>query len=365
MTGNDTHDMATVLFSYKLCGFGGGAEKNIVDVAEHIARRHRVLFLIAGGYVDPRMSALGKVYYFPSRGRIALFPIDLLYLAYVALREKVDVVHAHHRYPAFLATLLRRVLDIKLLTTVHNHFPDKARISLWGDRAIAVSQGVKDWLVGECGLDPVRIATIYNGIHEPERYPAGQLDALRAELSVPNDVPVLCSVGRLTKQKNYPNLFAALAQMAQSPWMLLLVGDGEDRGALTQIALSLGLDGRIHFLGHRLDVDKIMQISDLFVMSSAWEGFPYVIVEALANTLPIVSTAVGGVAEGVVDGVTGFTVRPGDPEQLAGKIKLLLDDPVLRATLSKNGRELFRVKFQIDAMFAQVDREYEALLSAK
>jgi len=354
--------MKTLLFGFKHCEFGGGAEKNMIEVAEHAAQQHRVCFIITGGYVDPHMQAIGPVYLLPSKGKLAFFPMDILYLAYLIRKEKVDLVHAHHRYPAFLTSLLRRFLKIKLITTVHNRFPDKGKISLWGDKAIAVSQGIADWMMQECAADPALISVIHNGIRTPVVHSEEVLSALRTELGLPPDTTLLCSVGRLTRQKNYPSLFRALAQTSPSNWLLLLVGEGEDRAALEKQAADLGLQDKIRFLGHRKDVDKIMQISQMFVLSSAWEGFPYVIIEALANGLPIVATDVGGVSEGVLDNKTGYLVPPDDDNVLAEKIGALLSSPELRSQFSANGKRLFREQFLDEIMLSRIDAEYDKLL---
>lgn len=352
-----------ILFSYKVCGKGGGAEKNIIEVSEHIAKYHNVVFLLAGGYIDPRLAAIGKIYFFPSRGRLPLFPVDVFYMAYVIWREKIDLIHAHHRYSAFLASLLRHFVKVKLLTTVHNRFPDKGKISLWGDKAIAVSQGVADWLIQKCKVAPHKIITIHNGIKPPLLYPANELAKLKSKLKIPVEAVVLCSVGRLTRQKDYPNLIKALALLKSKNWFLLLVGDGEDRDMLIQMVKASNLTEHVHFLGLRRDVDQIMQASDIFVLSSAWEGFPYVIIEALANGLPIVGTDVGGNSEGILDNITGFLVPPANSVALAERIDHLIKNSALRANFSNNGRKLFHEKFLDEAMLIRVSETYRMLLA--
>ncbi|MDH5644374.1 MAG: glycosyltransferase family 4 protein [Candidatus Heimdallarchaeota archaeon] len=355
--------MKKILFAYKQCEFGGGAEKNMIEVAEHIGQNHQVSFIITGGYIDPRIQKLGEIFIFPSKGKALLFPLDLIYLVYLILTKKIDLIHAHHRYPAFLASFLRRLLKIKLITTVHNRFPDKGKISLWGDRAIAVSNGVAEWMLHDCGVNPELVTVIHNGISIPTEHSGDVLRAMKLELNLPSNVTLLCSVGRLTRQKNYPGLFRALAQIPASDWLLLLVGEGEDRCALEKQTTDLGLQNRIRFLGHRNDVDKIMQISQIFVMSSSWEGFPYVIIEALANGLPIVATDVGGVSEGVINNKTGYLVSSDNDNMLADKILALLSNPELRNQLSENGKKLFREQFLDKTMLNRIDAEYDKLLN--
>ena len=168
-----------ILFAFKEMHFGGGAEKNLIEVALHVAQRHSVGFYIGGGHVDPRMTAAGPVFVMPGRGRFWAAPLDLLHLAWIVLRHRVQLMHAHHRYPAFMATVLRKLLRFKLITTVHNRFPDRAKASLWGDRAIAVSEDIAQWMRVECGTPPALIRTIHNGIADPGVHSEAQRAGLR------------------------------------------------------------------------------------------------------------------------------------------------------------------------------------------
>lgn len=351
-----------ILFAFKHMQFGGGAEKNLIDVALHVGKRRRVGFYIAGGYVDPRMAAAGPVFTMPGRGRFWLAPLDLLHLVWTIVRHRATLMHAHHRYPAFMASIVRRIVPLRLITTVHNRFPNRARASLWGDRAIAVSEDIAQWLRDECGTPTEKIRVIHNGIPTPDAYSKAQREALRSECAVPRDTCLLCAVGRLSEQKNFTLLLDALSCMQAPAWCLLLVGEGEQRQMLERHAAELGIGDRIRFLGRRSDVPLIMQASDLLVMSSAWEGFPYVIVEALASGLPIVATDVGGVREGVIDGKTGSLAQSGDVQALARGIESLIGDPAARATMAENGRMLFRDKFRDESMLHRIDEEIEAAL---
>lgn len=350
-----------ILFAFKEMHFGGGAEKNLIEVALHMAERHRVGFYFAGGYIDPRVAAAGPVFLMPGKGRFWAAPLDLMHLVWVVLRHRVRLMHAHHRYPAFLASLLRKLLGFKLVTTVHNRFPDRARASLWGDKAIAVSEDIAQWLRDDCGTPPSLIRVIHNGIAPPPRHGAEEIEALRRSLGVVPGAAVLCSIGRLSEQKNFGLLLRALARLPRGGWILLLVGEGEQQGELQALSASLGLGDRVRFLGRRNDVPLLMQSSDLLVMSSSWEGFPYVVVEALANGLPIVATDVGGVREGVQDGRTGLLVRPGDEAALAAAVSSLVQAPDRRSAFGAAGRALFDASFHAEAMFLALDQEFAAL----
>jgi glycosyltransferase involved in cell wall biosynthesis len=351
-----------ILFAFKEMHFGGGAEKNLIEVALHVAKRHRVGFYISGGYVDPRIKAAGPVFVMPGGGRFWAAPLDLLHLGWVVLRHRVRLMHAHHRYPAFMASLLRKLIPFRLLGTVHNRFPNRAKASLWGDRALAVSEDIAQWLRNEAGTPEALIRVVHNGIADPARSTPAELQQLLDECGVAEDEVVMCAVGRLAAQKNFSLLFDALALVQHSRWRLLLVGEGEERQALEARARGLGIGGRVRFLGKRNDVPRIMQASAFMVMSSSWEGFPYVVVEALANSLPVVATDVGGVREGVISGVTGMLVEPGNAVALAEAIEAMLVDGASRQQWAAAGRALFEKRFRIEAMLSAIDEEIKALL---
>lgn len=354
-----------ILFAFKEMHFGGGAEKNLIEVALHVAQRHSVGFYIGGGHVDPRMTAAGPVFVMPGRGRFWAAPLDLLHLAWIVLRHRVQLMHAHHRYPAFMATVLRKLLRFKLITTVHNRFPDRAKASLWGDRAIAVSEDIAQWMRVECGTPPALIRTIHNGIADPGVHSEAQRAGLRRSCQVPAGATVICAVGRLSEQKNFGQLFDALADLKRDDWVLLLVGEGEQGDQLRAHATRLGLEPQVRFLGRRTDVSLIMQSSDLLAMSSLWEGFPYVVIEALANRLPLVAADVGGVREGVIEGHTGWLVPKADTLAFSKALRRAVDAPSERGRMSAEGRRLFEQRFLVGAMLAQLDEEFEALLTAR
>ena len=354
--------MATILFAFKHFSQGGGAEKNMIEVASNAAGEHEVLFIISGGYRDPCLEKIGRLLTFPSKGRRLFFLFDILFLISIAWRYKISIIHSHHRYPSFVATWAKLFCSFRLLTTVHNVFPDKGSISAWGDNVIAVSQSVYNWVVNTCRYDPENITLIYNGITPPVSYNSNELESLRGELGIPHEHAVLCTVGRLSEQKNQTLLFDALAKISHRKWSLLLVGKGEEQEQLEEYCQKLHLEENVSFLGHRDDVNKIMQFADIFVLSSLWEGFPYVVVEALANGLPVVSTDVGGIGEAVTEGVTGFLVQSGDAASLSERVEHLMENKKLLEEMKKNCFEIFTKSFTLVKMNHLTNDVYKALL---
>ena len=175
-----------------------------------------------------------------------------------------------------------------------------------------------------------RIEVLPNAI-DPEPS-AGDRDELRRRHGI--DGPTLVFAGRLSVQKSVDVALRALTQL--DDLSLVLAGDGPDADKLHRLADELGLDGRARFLGPqpREVVFELLRAADAVVLSSSWENFPHVLVEALAVGTPVVATATGGVTEIVRDGENGLLVPPGDPDALAGSIRRLFDEDGLRARLA-------------------------------
>jgi glycosyltransferase involved in cell wall biosynthesis len=157
-------------------------------------------------------------------------------------------------------------------------------------------------------------------------------DELRRELGL--DGKTLVFAGRLGPQKALGTLLHALVEVPDAT--LVVAGDGPEREPLEQLTRTLGLDGRVTFLGAvpRERVLRLFGAADACVVPSAWENLPHTVVEALAVGCPVIATSVGGVPEVVRDGENGLLVAPGDSRALANAIARLLSDDALRERLS-------------------------------
>lgn len=161
--------------------------------------------------------------------------------------------------------------------------------------------------------------------------------------------PRLIAVGRLKAPKDFLTLVHALAVLPRGSFEAVIVGDGPDREALEAEALRLGLEDQLLFVGERRDVPALLAASDIFVLSSASEGLPVSVLEAMAAELPVVSSAVGGVSELVVAGETGLLVPRGNADELAAALGLLIVDPELRRRFGAAGRARAEAFFDLSA----------------
>ena len=205
---------------------------------------------------------------------------------------------------------------------------------------------------------------VFNGI-DIDAYEArtGNPDALRRALSIsPQDI-VATIVGRLVPVKGHTNLLHAfqIASQTHPNLLLLITGDGELRSELEQLAQHLGITDRVRFLGWRDDTAEILEISDLFVLSSLNEGLGLVLVEAMAKHLPIVATRVGGVPCVVEHGKTGLLVPSGSPQAFARALGELADQPQKQRAMGEAGYRRAVRLFSISATVRETERVYHEL----
>lgn len=212
-----------------------------------------------------------------------------------------------------------------------------------------------------------RVSCVYSGV-AVEEYPAVPCpagDALRARWNVPMQAPLIMSIGPFTHEKGYARLLDAVASVAiarpDAHWML--VGEGEERGALDARARELGVHDRLHFPGWGEDLPAWLAACDLVVLPSLRDSVGRVLIEAMTMRKPVVATLMGSVPEIVVPGETGLLVPPGDVHALAHAIRSLLANPDLAAYFGHNGRHRVEHRFTLRRHVDEVTGVYDALVA--
>ena len=208
------------------------------------------------------------------------------------------------------------------------------------------------------------VRVIYNGVP----YPAGAAAAqeLRRELGIPAGAPLFGSVGNLRRVKGHDVLLEAFKQVLRRvPDAHLVVAGAncEPETGLENLWRRLGLRERAHFLGRRLDVERVYRALDVYVHSSHSEGMPNAVLEAMAAGLPVVATTAGGMPEAVVDGETGFLVPVRNPERLAGAMLKLARSGSRRARMGRAGRARVHRIFRAELRARAFEDTYRELLS--
>jgi glycosyltransferase involved in cell wall biosynthesis len=207
----------------------------------------------------------------------------------------------------------------------------------WADAWIAISEGVADDAARVTGIARRRIVAIHNPVVTPELLRRAAAPVNEPWLQEPGGVPVLLGVGRLVPQKDFATLLRAFARVrARRPVRLLLLGEGPERPALERLAGELGVAADVRFAGRVADAPAYMARASVFALSSAWEGFGRVLVEALAVGCPVVSTdCPSGPREILEDGAIGPLVPVGDADALGAAIASVIERPPDRQLLEK------------------------------
>lgn len=360
-----------------------GVGKHVLDLSEGLSRKGHQVHLVysplrSDELFEKRLAAI-------PRGNFEATSLPMLRSPHpkdlgAAMRIRAiirrhgpfDIVHGHSSKGGALARMAGLGTSKAVLYTPHAFItanPEIGRVSRaayglieWGlslftTRIVAVSEDEKRH-AGSIGISGKKVEVIENGIDLSacNRYPDR-----RSEFGIPKDALVIGSVGRLSAQKDPGNLLEAFASVAvRFPSAhLALVGEGPLRGELEARVRTLGLADRVHFLGLRNGAD-CMTSFDIFVLSSRYEGMPYVLIEAAASGLPIAATQVAGVGGLVKDGRNGFLVPPENASALGAALEKLLGSADLRKGFSEESRRL-ATGFSLEAMVDKTEALYRRL----
>jgi glycosyltransferase involved in cell wall biosynthesis len=283
---------------------------------------------------------------------------------------KPDFLSAHSTKAGFAARIAGALFRKPVVFTAHSWAFTEGKTALerrvfsaaerlaarWTAKIICVSEHDRR-LALQCRVGRRdQLLTVHNGV-DPARFTGVEAAHVRRELRLEGKV-VLTWVARLSPPKDPLTLLNAFRTL-RTDAHLLLVGDGELRACVEEFIAEHRLADTVHAIGEQKAIPELLAASDLFVLSSRWEGLPYTIIEAMMAGLPVVATAVGGIPELVEEGVTGFLVPCGDPQALAERIRNLLDDRSLRRSMGEKGRQKALREFTLDQMLRKTERVYE------
>ena len=357
----------------------GGAEIQVSRLARGLARRGwkvAVVSMIRPEALVPDLEAAGVAVHCLDMTPGVPNPLAILRLRRILNRFRPQIVHSHIAHANILSRVTRMITSVPVLVcTAHN--------TNEGGRMLMLAYRYTDWLadvttnVSVAGVRrqvemrsarPDRVQFMPNGLDLDHFRPD---PALRAEarrgLGV-GDNFVWLAVGRMEEAKDYPNLLNAFAALsARRPDALLLIaGQGKLDGELRALAGGLGLGDRVRFLGVRGDVASVMNAADAYVMSSRWEGMPLVLQEAAAVGLVVVATDVGGNAEVVRHGESGYLVPAGDSPALAtAMFDVMGVSPEQRQQMGERGRSYVESRFGMEQVLTHWEALYRGILEKR
>jgi glycosyltransferase involved in cell wall biosynthesis len=281
-------------------------------------------------------------------------------------KRKPDLVSAHSSKAGIVARLAARKARVPCIFTAHGWaftegIPRRKQLLFRGieramaplaARMICVSEYDHNLAV-RYGLSANRLVTIHNGI--PDRPPGPRIDE-------PGPIRIVMTA-RFSPQKQPITLLRAMAPLLNTEcW---LIGDGPNLGEARDAARQLGIEHRVRFLGQSNDAPALLEQCQIFALSSDWEGFPIATLEAMRAGLPVIVTDVGGAAEAIAEGVSGFAVPARDHETMRDRIRRLVEDSDLRHRMGNAARARYLEHFTFDEMYRRTMGTYEAALLTK
>jgi glycosyltransferase involved in cell wall biosynthesis len=269
------------------------------------------------------------------------------HLRTIVRSEQIDIVHANNLKMLILAAAATAGRRIPVLWHVRDIFPSRTAAVLGAasraaHRVLTVSRAV----AGQFRQNSRKLAVVYNAV---------ELPALDSKTKAPCRAPTIGYVGRLDAGKGIGDLVSAFAAITRRhpAARLLLAGDGPEAARLPDMP-------GIVKLGYQDDLSMAWRQIDICVQpSNLPDSFPRAVIEAMSWGKPVVGARIGGIPEAVADGTTGLLFRPGDPDDLCGKLLLLLDQPGIARSLGAAGRLRCEQSFSIGAQIRQLNSIYE------
>lgn len=313
-----------------------GGQRQVWLLARELARLGDVAQVVVTGRGSELAARLERdhVPVCPVPWRIGLDPRVLPALV-AQLRRAPAIVHAHDAHAVTLGGAAARIAGRSLVATRRVDFPLRRR-GFWAGsaRVIAISQAVAAVLVAD-GIPRERITVIHSGVDLAELRRTARL-GIRERLGLPTGTVVVANVAALVPHKDHATLLRAAARMAvrlpDVHWVV--AGEGPERQPLEDLRAALGLEGRVHLVGHVDEPARLIADADCFVMSSSEEGLGTAVLDAMGLGTPVASTTAGGLPEMLRDGA-GVLAPPGDPDALAGAAARLLTEPGLALEVSR------------------------------
>ncbi len=356
----------------------GGAENVLLSLVQGLdPNRFRSLVVLnSSGWLEDQLLAAG----------IEVVRVDWKHwwdlklpraMARIAREKKIDLIHSHLPDQNFYSCLAGRMSGRPVIATYHGPVELKNAHSLRGrlklhevrktaQRVVVVCDYVRSMLQN-IGFVENKLHRIYNGI-STKRFHDTQRGLLRAELGLPADALLVGMVGNIRGPKGQEHFIRAAKIIADQEPRAEFVISGDLHPTLAPplfaLAEELGLKQRLRFLGFRSDVPSVLSDLDVFVLPSTSEGFPLVVLEAMASARPVVATRSGGTEETVDEGRSGFLVPVADAGAIAERVIELLKNPQEAAKLGNEARHRCEMYFSIRAMVAGYEQLYDACLGA-
>lgn len=367
----------------------GGAQDNTLLTVEHLDRSKYDVTLICAKDGDwvVRANEIShlRIFYLDDLVR-RIHPLKdilaLLKLFKNIRKEKYDIVHTHSSKPGFSGRIAAKLAGTPIIIHTIHGFPFndfmhpvlrrtfillERFLSKLSDKLITVSNLNLRKAV-ELKFDKShKFINIYSGIDFSKFNSSIDIPQQKQDLELRPQDKIIGMVGRLSEQKAPLDFIRAIPDVLKiyKDTMFLLVGDGELRQNIESLIETLQINSRVKILGFRDDIARLLQVFDIYVLTSHWEGLGRSLTEAMYMGKPAVATRVEGVPELVEHGKTGLLVSPKDIKGISDGIIKILSDQKLAVKLGKAARQKVAEHFEAKVMVEKIDWLYQQLLKKR
>lgn len=361
----------------------GGVERGTVDIAKALVDNgYGSIVTSAGGPLASKVMECGADHIrlkIASKNPLMMW-LNARSIARLVKEHGVNIIHARSRAPAWSAYMAAKATGARFITTFHGiynfcgYFKKYYNsIMIKGERVIAVSNFVKSHIIEKYGVEEERIRVIHRGVDhicfDPAKITPEYKARFAAKYHAPRDVPVILLPARMTNWKGQMVLVEALNLLRDQEFYCMMAGDLSKHPNFTKRVqdkiISLKLQSKVQIFGPEMDMLGLYGLADIVLSTSIEpEAFGRVVVEAQAMEKLVIATNIGGSAETITDGVTGYHVKVGDAADLADKIKhalSILGTPKA-AKVGKAARASAVKNFSLEAMLKKTLAVYNELL---
>jgi len=349
----------------------GGITSYIFTLAKGLTKRgHTAYVASSGGEYVARLAAEGINFIpIPIKTKSEVDPRIMVSMCRLRkhIREKnIEIIHANTRVTQVLAGLLRRFSHKTFISTCHGFFRPRffrRALPCWGERVIAISEGVREHLRRDFKVEQERIITIHNGIDlEHFQKKISQEEARKLFGLGPG--PVVGIIARLSDVKGHPFLITAMKDVTEKipGTQLLIVGEGKEKEKLADLVKRLGIGKSVYFIPSVPDTREALAAMDVFVMPSLKEGLGLSLMEAMASGVPVIGSAVGGITTLIQNRATGLLVPAGDAGRLGSAIIELLQNLAEAGAFAQAARVFIHAGFSQEEMITKTEEVYRQCL---
>lgn len=369
MKKNKGMSSKNILFFTRTMGLGG-TENVILQLCENFKGNfNKIIVCSCGGINEEKLKNMNIRHYCIDdieKKNVLVVIKTLMTLIRIINKEKINIIHTHHRMAAFYSKIISKIYNIKIIHTAHNTFYNKkllTRFSLKNINIVAVGNRVKENLIQFYDIPDKDINVIYNGIKENYEFEEiGLLKRLHEQ-----GFFLVGNIGRISEQKGVEYFVKAIPSIVRryENFKFIIVGTGELEETIKKKCKELNIYESVIFMGYRNDVQNVISNLDLVVLSSLWEGLPLIPIETFSVRKTIIATDVDGTSEIVKDGYNGILIKAKSSEEISENIIRLYTNSEEIRRLEDNAYKTYKMKFSIDKFVNNYSNYYNKLMEVQ